>query len=146
MSNRTILYMTGLVVVCVVLLLGLNLFSILQDRSPAETYLKYNEVRGIDVTHKQKPYTLNFDQQKELIGLLNQAKKTDKRHQTSLEGIDFEKITIYLFNGPDIVLTPITLDRKNLIYSVPKWNPDGFFEDDSHGAMLTLISQTYDRA
>lgn len=148
MSNRLIIYMTAAVLLCVVTLLSLNFLSIFTAKTPTETYLNYNDVRGVEVIHNQKPYTLNFDQQNQLISLLNLAKKTEGdyqtlKKQTSMEEVGFEKITIFLFNGPNVEVIPIGLDHKKLIYSVPQWNSNGFFDDNSNGSLLSLISKTY---
>lgn len=144
MSNRNLVFMTILVLVCMGAMLILNITSVF-SRSAGEKYLSYNGVRGMAIEHNKILYTLSFDQQNKMIEHINlslaiggNAAKYDK------STLDFEKIIIYLFNAPDLVLTPIAYYNQNLIYSVPAWNPQGYMQDISYGSWKNLISQTYD--
>ena len=144
MSNRVVSWLTGLVVVCMVILLLLN--SIPLFWSPdTEKYLKYNDVRGMAVEYKNKIYTLNFDQQKELIGYLNQSIPVGLlKNNNGSPKTEISKIVIYRFGLPDLTLIPIEYSNHRLIFSAPEWNPDGWMKDVSSGALENLLSKTHD--
>lgn len=58
-----------------------------------------HDISGIAIIHKGKEYTLNFNQQNQLLKVLNK-----KRPLTEMENLDFEKIIIYRFNKPNLNL------------------------------------------
>jgi hypothetical protein len=146
MSNRTLVFLTTLVILGMLVLLSLNLTNILVDQAPNQTYLKYNNVRGMEVFHNQMPYTLNFKQQNSIIDILNLAVPINEIPQGKRQIPNFGKLVIYQFQeGPEIVLTPITYDaNKNLIFSAPTWVSDGYLKEISEGEFQKLLSQTYD--
>lgn len=145
MNNRTVLFMTLAVLAGMAILFAINLQGILGGKAPSQPYLQYNDVRGIAVKHDGKLYTLNFDQQKQLIEMLNQSDKVERLGEGSREAVNFEEIIIYRFESkPDWVVTPITYINNNLFYSMPEWNSKGYLMDVSEGKLKKLISQTYD--
>lgn len=145
MTNRTLIYLTALVLIGMVTLFAINMTSILTGKPEDQTYLKYNHVRGMAVSHNQMLYTLNFKQQNDVIEILNRTVrvvgvKPGKRQRPSID-----KIIVYQFNDqPDLVITPIAYVDNNLVFSVPAWNPNGFFMEVSNGRLHQLLSQTYD--
>lgn len=146
MSNRTLIYMTGLVLLGMGILFALNLGQILIGSPPNQTYLKYNEVRGIAVKHRQLLYTLNFAQQNSTIDILNQSLLLAEVKPGTTQPVDIEQIIIYQFEGkPDIILTPIAYVDQQLVYQSPLWSPQGYFMEVSVGEFKKLISQSYDR-
>ena len=144
MSNRLLFWLTCVAILGLGILLFMNAIPMIWAPN-VETYLKLNDVRGIAVEHKNKLYTLNFEQQNELIGYLNKAIPTSLEEEKGRKpSSDISKIVIYRFNKPDLVLTPIRYDKNNLIFSSPEWNRDGFMKDVSGGNLQTLLSKTYD--
>ncbi len=145
MTNRTLIYLTALVLIGMVTLFAINMTSILTGKPEDQTYLKYNHVRGMAVSHNQMLYTLNFKQQNDVIEILNRTVRVVgvKPGKRQRPGID--KIIVYQFNDqPDLVITPIAYVDNNLVFSVPAWNPNGFFMEVSNGRLHQLLSQTYD--
>lgn len=145
MSNRTLFFLTALVILSMVTLFAFNLTNILTGQPPNQIYLKYNDVRGMAISHNQMLYTLNFQQQNTIIDILNKAKpineiKSDKRQPPNID-----KLVIYLFEDkPDIVFTPIAYIDKNLVFSIPALVPNGYFMELSEGDLQQLLAQTYD--
>lgn len=145
MTNRTLVYLTSLVFLGMLALFALNVSSILTGNPDNQTYLKYNEVRGMAVSHHQMLYTLNFKQQNRIISILNRAVRLTEIKPGEKQPPHIDHLIIYQFNDqPDILLTPITYLDHQLIFSVPQWDPDNNFMELSNGELQQLFSQTYD--
>jgi hypothetical protein len=146
MSNRTLIYSTLFVILGMVILLALNMTSILTGEPINQTYLKYNNVRGMAIRHDQLLYTLNFQQQNSVIELLNKSILLTKETPANGEKANFDRIIVYQFNGkPDILIKPIGYDsNKNLLFSMPQISSEGNFMELSEGDLQSLLSQTYD--
>ena len=145
MSNRTLISFTALVILGMAILLGLNMNQILTGQPESQTYLNYNEVRGMAISHHQLLYTLNFTQQNKVIGLLNKAVRIAELKATERQPPDFDHLVIYQFNHkPDLIIKPIAYVDQNLIFSVPEWYKDGYLMELSEGDLQQLLSQTYD--
>jgi|694.fasta_scaffold38217_3 hypothetical protein len=145
MSNRSLIYLTSIVIAAMAFILLVNLVSLFSP-APKETYLAFNDVKGIAVEHKKIPYTLNFEQQNRLIEYLNLSTPSmdTKPPLQGATSLNFDRILIFRFNGPDIILTPLSFLDDNLIYLAPDWNLKGEMQDRSHGKLKSLIAQTYD--
>jgi hypothetical protein len=144
MSNRTLLTMTSLVLVCMALLFLLRLIPVIWP-SHADTYLSLNGVEGIEIEHGNLPYTLNFDQQNQMIEMLNMAIPFKTTEQEKKETLDVDKITIYRFNEKPLILTPYRYNSNgNLFFLAPDWNPAGLMKDVSDGELKKLLLTTYD--
>lgn len=145
MNNRTLIVLTLLVIVGMLILLGLNLTPILTEQPDNQVYLKYNDVRGMAVSHNQLLYTLNFKQQNTVIDILNKAVPTDEIKSGKRQQPNIDKIVVYLFdNKPDLIISPIAYVDKNLFFTVPQWQQNGFLMELSEGRLQELLSQTYD--
>ena len=147
MNNRLLLYLTLVVIGCMGIVLIMNFSRIFVERQN-QKYLNYNDVRGIALEHNSLLYTLNFEQQNNLIYYFNQALPTTKNNPnqaSSSKSLDFSKLIIYRFNSPDLIAIPIAYDAyDNLLFSIPEWNPEGYMRDFSQGSLKYLISTTYD--
>ncbi|MEI8125413.1 MAG: hypothetical protein WCG42_06640 [Parachlamydiaceae bacterium] len=125
-------------------------------------YISPNDVRGMAVEHNQMLYTLNFEQQNELVDIFNHAIPVGKevaaaRSVTPKQTPDIQKIVIYRFSGPDIVITPVSyviksqsvthsaeLEQANLVFSVPEWNANGLLEEATSDKIQKILFTTYD--
>lgn len=145
MSNRTLVVFTVLMIVGMLVLFGLNVSDILTGQPPNQTYLKYNDVQGIAVSNNQLLYTLNFQEQNQVIEILNAAVPINEIKAGKRMPANIEKIVIYPFTGKtEIVLTPIAYVDNNLIFVAPDWVPHGYLMELSDGTLKNLISKTYD--
>lgn len=145
MNNKILIFMTALVLVGVGILLMINLKAIFQGKPLSQIYLNYNEVRGVAVQYKGKPYTLNFEQQNTFIDIVNRFIPIEKIESRSPQKPEFEKIIVYQFNNkPDIIFTPVAYQNENLVFSVPVLQPQGYLKDVSEGKLSKLISETFD--
>lgn len=144
MNNKSLTYLTAIVLVGTTILLALNVMPIFW--SPVnEKYIVYNDVRGMAVSHKGQLYTLNFDQQNEVIGLLNLTIKVGTQKLTpDIKKADFDRIVIYQFKGPDLDIIPVGINEDGILFSVPRWNTDGYMQDVSKKQFTTLIENAYD--
>lgn len=145
MSNRTLIALTVLVIVSMLVLFGLNLSSILTGQPPNQTYLKYNNVQGIAIGHNRLLYTLNFQEQNQVIEILNSAVAVNEIKSGKRTPPNIDKLVIYSFQDkPEIVLTPVAYVDNNLIFSIPDWVPHGYLMELSDGSLKELLSKTYD--
>lgn len=146
MNNRTLVYLTGFVILGMVVLLGLNMTNLLKGQSKTQTYLKYNHVRGMAIDHQKLLYTLNFQQQNEVIDILNESVRVVGVKPGKRKKPDFEKVIVYQFDGkPDLIIKPIAYVGNNLVFSVAEWNPEGYLMELSEGKLQTLLSKSYDQ-
>jgi hypothetical protein len=144
MNTRIITFLTVIVLAAMGLILALNLSNLFLPL-PAQRYLSFNDVKGIALDYKGQSYTLNFEQQNDLIDHVNRFLAVGKQKQPDPNArIDFGSITVYLFNAPNIILKPIGLEKENLIFLVPEWNQSGYLLDVSNGALKELIDETFD--
>lgn len=145
MNNRTLVYLTSLVILGMLVLLALNMTSILTGQPIGQTYLRFNHVRGMAINHDQLLYTLNFSQQNQIIEILNRSVRVVGVKPGKRQKPDFEKIIVYQFdNKPDLVINPIAYVDKNLVFSVPEWEAEGYLMELSEGDLQDLLSKTYD--
>lgn len=145
MNNRTLVILTSLVILGMIVLLGLNMKSVLTGEPEGETYLKYNQVRGMAVTYHKLPYTLNFKEQNQAIDMINRSVRVVGVKPGKRQKPEIDNIIIYQFDGkPDLILYPVAYIDKNLVFSVPQWDTKDYFMELSEGDLHHLITQTYD--
>ena len=116
----------------------------LEAQIPNEKWLAYNHVKGMAAEYQNQLYTLNFEQQKHALAIINQAVPLPKEFPQPSDNMFFpySKLIIYRFNQPDLELIPISLDGHRLIFEVADWLPGGFFIEAGRGELDTLLSQT----
>lgn len=145
MSQRALIYGTGLVLLGMIILLSLNLASFFSLDPMEAAFIPQNQVRGVAIEQHNLLYTLNFEQQNQLISALNRSVrvwgvKPDKRVPAEIK-----KIIIYRFGGqPDLQLTPVAYIDYNLVFSSPEWVQKGYLMELSNGALQQMLSQAYD--
>jgi hypothetical protein len=142
--NRVMGFLTFAMLVGMAIILMLN-FSALLTPPKNERYLSYNGVRGMAVEHNRLLWTLNFEQQNQVIDFLNRCLPIGK-NTSHLEKrpLSIDRLVIYRFNAPDLFVTPVGYDGDNLIFQAQEWNPSGYLLDVSGGLFNTLLTQTYD--
>ncbi len=84
-----------IVIIAMIALLVINFISRL-PKAQNDKVVSRNDVRGIDVEHTGELWTLNFDQQNQLITILN---NNPYNHEAN-----GDRIIIYRFNAPDLVI------------------------------------------
>ena len=141
MSNNTLIYLLIFAVTVMLALVGLNTIGY-WDSPLSQTYLDKNDVRGIEIEYNKKLWTLNFEQQNKVIDILNSSIATNEYF--SPEKSNFDKLIIYHFNKPDIVVTPLRQVNNQLVFSVPEWNQKGNLKESQAGSLQAVLSQTYD--
>lgn len=145
MSNRTIYFLTACVLLGISILLVTNFTDVSKIDFRFSSYLSPKEVRGISIFHNRKEYPLNFSQQNALMAFLNASQPDNSVDLAKVDRtLDFEKITIYLFNAPNLEIQPIGYVKGNLLFSNLKWNGNGYLRDTSEGKLKALLSGTFD--
>lgn len=145
MKNRTLVFLTGLVLASMLLLLALNLNSILTGSPKNQTYFKYNDVQGIAVKHHGLLYTLNFTQQNTFIDLFNRAVRVVQNREYTNKNPTIEEIVVYALDGqPEVHIFPIGYEEDNMVFSIPQWDSDSYFMELSRGVLEQMLSKTYD--
>jgi hypothetical protein len=142
MSDRTLFFLTCAVILGMGVIFVINIMPIMEPH-PSERYLSFNHVRGMAVVHNQKEYTLNFEQQNTVIDLINRSIPTAEKLSKSPSPFPFSRLIIYLFNAPNVEITPLESIDNNLIFSAPAWNVQGQMKDLSNGDLKKLLMQTY---
>ncbi|MEM1282366.1 MAG: hypothetical protein AAGG81_02300 [Chlamydiota bacterium] len=146
MSNKMLIVLIGLAIVLMMVLFFLNYVQIIETKT-TEKRVEANNINGMEVYHKNIPYTLNLNQQAKVATYLNEAVSfqpsgvLESRTPSAIE-----KIVIYRFEDlPPIEITPVYYHQNNLIFSAPDWQESGLLMDNSNGKLKDLLSQTFDR-
>jgi len=144
-SNRMIIYLTILVLIGMGILFLLNVNNILTGQPHSETFIKLNDVSGIGVKHQGLIYTLNFEQQNNMLNMLNQSLRIKNIETGTRKTPNIDQIIIYRFKDQSpIILTPVTYLNTNLIFSNQEWNPNGYLMEVSQGRFNQLLTESYD--
>ena len=166
MNRRITLGMTITVLSSFVIILLLNVASLIGFIS--DDWISQNDVRGIAVQHKGQLYTLNFEEQKLFIDVLNRSYDVSRadveaRKSEFTMGPDIDKIIIYRFDQPNIEIIPVAYINKkadvfdsvlensiNLVFSAPLLNPHGLLEEANDreeandDVVYKMLKTTYD--
>jgi len=149
MSKNTIYALVALVIIAILTLFGLNFFSSYEPQAPDSTKtnskelrINKNQVKGIAVEKEGKIYNLNMKQQTEALTFLDRAEPVDKKDYPNKDPkIGFNRIIVYRFNLPDIMITPITYENKNLVFEVPLLSANSYMMEVSGGEFTNLIQK-----
>lgn len=107
--------------------------------------LSYTHIQGMAIKHKEKEYTLNFDQQNTLTGYFNKAIPIPKQNFGSdAKPVDFSEIIIYRFNQPSLHIVPIGFVDGLFVFKSSEWNPTGYFQESGTGDLADLFPTMYD--
>lgn len=161
MSKRLTLAMTFIVLAGFGVILLMNIAALV-GFFPSR-YISPNDVRGMAIEHNQKLYTLNFDQQNQMIDIFNRLipvsqELIEKRKVVPKKPLEIQKIVIYRFNAPDIEVRPVAFISKSLspssneeeidsistVFFVPAWNPSGLLEESATDSAYKTLINTYD--
>ncbi len=138
--------LTTLMLVGIAILFIVNLFPMLGGPAVATNRLSPGEIRGMALMHDQLPWTLNFEQQNDVVSYLNTAIPIGKeKANIDQEKLPFTTLVIYFFNAPDLVLNPLGYSDNELIFSIPEWNKTGYIKDVSVGDFKKLLTNAYDQ-
>lgn len=123
-------------------------------------YISPNDVRGIAVEHNGLLYTLNFEQQNELVDIFNRAiplskESAESRKAATEKPSEVQKIIVYRFDAPDVEIIPVgnvsksqsvtqTKENLNMVFSAPLWNDKGFLEESIGDELHKFLATTYD--
>ena len=142
MINR-ILIVTCLSALFVIL--ALNLIPLFWT-DHLSTYIKQDHISGIAVRHANRLFTLNYEQQKKVVDILNRAIPMGRvERQKSDPALDFDQIVIYRFKEVPLILTPLAwLDDNTLYFEAPTWSKSRL-KEVSRGQLYQILQDSYDR-
>lgn len=141
MGQKAIYYAIAIIIVGILFLFGMNVPIFFQNKNTQKTQELFSleNIKGMAIEHKSKLYTLNFNQQTQMVRLLNNNQLSTYAKKTP-EKLDFEKIVVYRFNQPDLEIVPLAFEQSQLLFAV-----DGkVFEELSNGKLKQLLTETYD--
>ncbi len=143
MNARFATYATAIIVVMVGVLLLRGAINFIPE-GDKNLYVDPYSVNGIEVVYKGLPYTLNFEQQQDMVDAINRLLPMGKLRGEVLAPAGFEKIVLYLFDKKPIEMLPIDFHDNELAFKVKEWNPDGYLMDVSAGSMWRLVESSHD--
>ena len=62
------------------------------------------------------------------------------------EDFGFDRVIIYRFDEPDIIITPLAFVQGNLIFSTPDWNKGKPLQEISEGKIRKTLLKAYTNA
>lgn len=156
MNSRVMIYLIIAVIACIAVLIGMNVAGAF-GLMPAK-YVTPNEVKGVSIEHNDKMYTLNFEQQRKVVDILNRTIKVNPEEAQKVNHtlpIEVTKIVLYKFNGDDVnvqIVGYIGNDSKNptdrivtMVFSIPQWNKSSLLEESFPNEMLKVLSTSFDK-
>lgn len=144
MSNRATGVMLFLVFIAFGLLVMINTPGIFRGATK-DQILTRSSVLGMATLHEGKLYTLNFEQQNQVLDILNRSLKIDSDRYLSGKHPKFgyDKLIIYLFDGKEISITPIAFENQQLIFQSPALNSKGLLRETGPGELNPLLTKTF---
>lgn len=106
------------------------------------------DVKSVSVYYKNKPYFLNFKEQKQFLSLLNQGEALENLENITKEKnlpLPIDKLVVYRFEHPAIDLIPIALVDDKMIFRVVGLENIHFIIEKEPGKLENLLNSTYDR-
>lgn len=141
MTNR-ILITLGIIALFLVILL--NIIPLFWSPNSQE-YIAQDHVEGMAIVVKKVPYTLNFDQQKAVLSILNRAIPIGNYQSTPDDpSIFFDYLEIYRFDQKPIQIKPLAWVNENLVFSVPAWS-EGDLMEVSKRQLFEILNEAYDK-
>ena len=97
------------------------------------------------IEYNNKLYTLNFEQQTQVIQILNHVELSSERlvngsHEK--KSFDYNRLIIYLFEEPNIEVIPIRQDKEHVIFEIKEQN--GSTKEIKNSQLHALLSQTFE--
>lgn len=139
-STLLIIAILGLAAIFVINTFSIDITIPTTQKKEKNILLIPKEIQGSSITDNQKTYTLNFEQQNTLINWINQSEPFSG-NLDSLELTSIEKITLHLFNKPDIDLYPSGLIENQFLFFSPTWKDKGQMIEPSKGKLKQLLTE-----
>lgn len=147
MSNKTTTILLAIVIASMAMLFVFNISGLYVKTEP-EKFISRNQISGMAVEHNGKQYTLNFEQQNQVVSILNRSIKVGlEGYLTGDEAsFDYDYLIIFRFNEGEIKIKPVSFANRQLIFQAPEFNPDGLLREIGPGKLNRLLSETYDKS
>ncbi|CRX39437.1 hypothetical protein [Estrella lausannensis] len=144
MKVKPLLVMIAVAVTLSGVLLVQRLINYMQtEEVHFEKRINPNWIRGSSATIGEKPYTLNLDQQMELISIVNESELFSQTG--SLTAVSWPKLLLYRFSGqPDVTVTVVGVNEGKAIFKAEPVGKDQLLAEKSAGSMKKLIDSSRD--
>lgn len=143
MSDRTLVFLIGIVIALMVVLVIMNYVKV-AEKEGEEEKIGINEIRGMEIYHEEVPYTLNLNQQVNVAKYLNTATRFQPEKELKSPS-NVEKILIYRFDNQEpLEITPVYYENSQLVFSAPSLSSRGLFMDNSKGKLQQILANAYD--
>lgn len=147
MKTSTLVMLSALVIASMGLLVVMNFAPVFQKLAAEKKFIDLNDIQAISIERDGKPHILNLEQQIALVKYLNQTVPVEnKTYENQGDKVNFQQITIHRFNQPEIVIKPVATIGRDLLLSIPEWNPSGYMRDLSSGALQNIIDQSVEKS
>jgi len=111
----------------------------------SEEYIAQDHIEGTALIVKNVPFTLNFEQQKAVIDILNRAIPVGEYHSTPEDPpVFFDSIEIYRFDQKTINIKPLAWVNENLVFYAPMWS-EGNLMEVSKRELYEILNEAYDK-
>lgn len=140
MKTSTLIVMTILVVLGVATLMMINYspsFNIESNGIPPV------EIKTMTIVHHGEPVILSLEQLKVAKNAFANALKV-KKSDYEKEPLNFDKIIIAKYSGPDLEIIPVRYVGKDLIFEVPSVSTDTYFLEHTDGNLQKMINHSFD--
>ena len=114
MGNRLLI---GLGITALFLVVLLNVIPLFWTSNTSK-FIQQDQISGMALVHDGLLYTLNFDQQKRSIDILNRAVPVADYVPSSKESLlDFSAFQIYRFDEEPLLIEPLAWVNQSLVFS-----------------------------
>ena len=146
MSNRMLTLFSLLILICIGALLAVKFLPYTAAAEGDGLFASRNGTRGSAVIHSSKPWTLNFEQQNDLISYLNEGENIGKELiENAPSQFPYSKIVIYQFDKGDLTFTPVNYQGDNIVFDAPQVVENGYVLEGSDGKLKQLLLGTFDQ-
>lgn len=145
MQNSSVILLTSLALVAIGTLLMLNLGPHLSTFPTTTPGMGNIHIKAIDLYKKGLFFPLNAEQQKIVAEAITHAEPVKKSDYPEAKGpLNFEKLIIHRYDGPDIEIHPLQYKDSNLVFSTQGLSKDGDFIEFSAGALQKTLDSAHD--
>lgn len=147
MTKNYLYYIIFMMSIITIIAFILNLL-VLVPPTTDKVFLPHDQIVSVAVYHNDQPYILNFQQQKTLITLLNQANQKNDIDVSELDEDNLKdkinKISIQRFKKNEIVLIPMGLLKSKLVWSFEDGTQKLYLVENEENSFLDLLENSYD--
>lgn len=139
MKQKTLFLISAMILIAVGVLLFVNSLHLIPPVTNIEMRIPPSRINRIEFQWMGKTEHVPYVEQETFAYAINQAEPIDKEIYLNLDPIEIPRITITLYADQPIVLTPMGIKDKRLVFQQPSWSQDKFFIEKSPPKILPII-------